>query len=72
MNIVAESELMKCPCGGRPRYRYSTPVHWVECRNKKCHMRTPYFPDVDGTFDIDSAYRAAAEWNRMVKEDGKT
>lgn len=65
---MLEKVMSKCRCGGRPRYRYSAPVHWVECRNKRCSMHTHYFPDVKDTFDTDAGFRAVEEWNKMMSK----
>lgn len=69
VNIVSEKELMNCRCGGKARYRYRIPVHWIECRNKRCECRTRYYPDSEGTnCDPEARARAVDEWNRMVSE----
>ncbi len=62
-----DDKLMRCKCGGRPRYRYSMPVHWVECRNKRCDMHTRYYADMKEDDDPESKQRAIEEWNKMVK-----
>ena len=69
MNTVSESELYKCRCGGKPRYRYRIPCHWIEC--KKCGMKTGYIKDKREQFDPVSVREAVEEWNRMVKDDGR-
>ena len=69
MKAVCDKELLPCKCGGKARYRYRLPMHWVECRNKKCPygMSTRYFVDIEGHCDPYSRDLAVEDWNRMVK-----
>lgn len=69
---VLQKELDKCLCGGRGRYRYSVPVHWVECSKKTCpfRLRTRYYPDMGIDDNPDAQKRAIAEWNEMVNGNG--
>lgn len=71
---LTEKEMNKCLCGGRARYRYRVPVHWVECRNKTCpyHLRTRYYPDGLEENDPEARKRAVNEWNEMVNGNGRT
>lgn len=74
MKAVSDKELLPCKCGGKARYRYSTPAHWVECKDKRCNMRTRYYADgsdMIGQMDPKAIALAVDEWNRMVKPDGK-
>ena len=63
-------QLKNCNCGGKARYRYREPYHWVECRNKTCpyNMRTRYYHDIYKTEDPAAKQRAEEEWNRMVSD----
>lgn len=65
--MTIDSTLARCKCGGKARYRYHVPLHWVECRNKRCGQRTGYYPDIKGDFDTEAGYRAVAEWNKMME-----
>lgn len=69
MHTVPEYLLKPCKCGGKGRYRYHVPAHYVECRNKSCpyHMRTSYYPDLHEEDDPEQKQRAVDEWNRMVE-----
>jgi hypothetical protein len=76
MKTVSDKELLPCKCGGKGRYRYNAPTHWIECRNKRCpyQMRTRYYADgkgMIGQMDPQAISLAVNEWNRMVAEDGK-
>ena len=63
MGVIYETGLKRCICGGKPKYRYHSPFHWVECQNKRCKRRTRYYKDVDEEFDRKAKGRAFAEWN---------
>ena len=67
MQSVPDYLLARCKCGGKAKYRYRVPTHYVECRNKTCGMRTRYYPDVTCDDDPAARDRAVDEWNRMVK-----
>ena len=58
----------KCKCGADARVRRKSNTLWIECRNKKCDMRTHYYVDMQEPFDTDAKNRAAEEWNRLVKQ----
>lgn len=68
------NNLLPCKCGGKARYMYRVPTHFVECRNKTCpyQMRTRYYPDVNGNDDVESKRRAIDEWNMIVAGANKT
>jgi len=68
VRCVLDRELNLCKCGGRPRYRYSVPLHWIECRNKKCANRTRYYADQDEPFDPKAQALAIAEWNKQEQK----
>ena len=65
MQSVPELLLERCKCGGKARYMYRVPSHFVECKNKTCGIRTRYYPDVNCAFDPDARKRAIDEWNEM-------
>ena len=64
---MGEKELKPCKCGGKARYRYRLPLHWIECRNKRCGVRTRYYPDQDEQFDPKARQLAINEWNSMTE-----
>ena len=67
MKVYYEGGLCKCKCGGKPRYRYREPFHWVECQAKRCGERTRYYKDINGQFDLGAKDRAFEEWNEKEK-----
>lgn len=58
---VLEKELRPCPCGGKGRYRYRMPCHWIEC--KKCGLRTGYYTDWTEQNDPAAKNEAVKAWN---------
>ena len=66
MHPVTDKEMDPCKCGGKARYRYRIPCHWIECR--KCGLSTGYYADKTEHHDPVTAKEVVEAWNRMVRK----